>query len=137
MPPKHLLLIAMWQPLIGRHSTTTWTEFCHFTEWTVFIPWVWTKKIFFDPLPPSPSCLRSYWMPPRLMDRSDPEVLRHYNKSARKALDRAREPYSDKVLALCKSGFDSVHSFWVMIIEWQGYSFHFCTYSFKICPTLE
>ena len=73
----------------------------------------------------------------RLMDRSDPEVLRHYNKAARKALDRARKPYSDKVLALCISGSDYVHSFWVMMIEWQGYSFHFCVYSFKICPTLQ
>ena len=61
----------------------------------------------------------------RLMDRSDPEVLRHYNKAARKALDRARKPYSAKVLALCISGSDYAHSFWVMIIEWQGYSFHF------------
>ena len=47
------------------HSTTTWTEFCHFLTpptpaWTVFIPDLFytlsvdinTKQIFFDPLPP-------------------------------------------------------------------------------------
>ena len=37
------------------HSTTTWTEFCYFLtppEWTVFIPWAWTKIDIFYPLPP-------------------------------------------------------------------------------------
>ena len=38
------------------HSTTTWTEFCHFLTppllWTVFIPWAWTKTEIFWPLPP-------------------------------------------------------------------------------------
>ena len=38
------------------HSTTTWTEFCHFLKhfaWTVFIPWALTKTDIFWPLPPS------------------------------------------------------------------------------------
>ena len=41
--------------VVRGHSTTTWTEFCHFLNppspaWTVFMPWALTKKkIFFDP----------------------------------------------------------------------------------------
>ena len=45
--------------LLGGHSTTTWTEFCHFLPplplaWTVFIPCLPErgKKRHFDPLPP-------------------------------------------------------------------------------------
>ena len=38
------------------HSTTTWTEICHFLApppaWTVFIPYRATKTDIFDPLPP-------------------------------------------------------------------------------------
>ena len=39
------------------HSTTTWTELCHFLPppipaWTVFIPWAWTKTDIFWPPPP-------------------------------------------------------------------------------------
>ena len=59
----------------------------------------------------------------RLMDRSDPEVLRYYNRAARQALDRARKPYPSKVKALCKSDSNHVHSFWVMIVECKGKSF--------------
>ena len=48
------------------HSTTTWTEFCHFwpppTLREQFL-YRGQKQTFFDPLPPS-SCPRSYWMPP-------------------------------------------------------------------------
>ena len=49
------------------HSTTTWTEFCHFLtpplRGQFLYPKRGQKKTFFDPLPPS-SCPRSYWMPP-------------------------------------------------------------------------
>ena len=52
---------------IRGHSTTTWTEFCHFLTpppaWTFFYPERGQKQSFFDSLPPS-SCPRSYWMPP-------------------------------------------------------------------------
>ena len=57
----------------------------------------------------------------RLMERSDPHLLRYYNKLARAKLNRAREPYSTKVLALCiRPEKNYVSSFWVMLIEWQG-----------------
>ena len=47
------------------HSTTTWTEFCHFlTPLPLRRPFLYPKRgkkqTFFDPLPPS-SCPRSYW----------------------------------------------------------------------------
>ena len=55
-------------------------------------------------------------MPPRLMDRSDPEVLRHYNKRAKRNLDNAKEPYTAELKALCQSEhFDSER---VIMIEW-------------------
>ena len=57
-------------------------------------------------------------MPPRLMDRSDPEVLRHYNKRAKRNLDNAKEPYTAELKALCQSEhFDSER---VIMIEWRG-----------------
>ena len=51
-----------------------------------------------------------------MMDRSDPEVLRHYNKAAQQALERRKKPYSSKVMALCHS--DSVDIERVMILSW-------------------
>ena len=51
-------ILADFGPVGNRgHSTTTWTEFCHFLPppppaWTVFIPWAWTKADIFVPLPP-------------------------------------------------------------------------------------
>ena len=60
----------------------------------------------------------------RLMERSDPHLLRFYNKLARAKLERAREPFSTKVLSLCIGPEKKyVSSFWVMLIEWQG---NFC-----------
>ena len=45
------------------HSTTTWTEFCHFLtpplRGQFLYPELGQKQTFFDPLPPS-SCPRSY-----------------------------------------------------------------------------
>ena len=37
----------------------------------------------------------------RMMDRSDPEVIRHYNKAYQRRLDNARIPYTPEVIALC------------------------------------
>ena len=55
------------------------------------------------------------------MERSDPHLLRFYNKLARAKLERAREPFSTKVLSLCIGPEKKyVSSFWVMLIEWQG-----------------
>ena len=50
------------------HSTTTWTEFCHFwpplpLSGQFLYPERGQKQPFFDSLPHS-SCPRSYWMPP-------------------------------------------------------------------------
>ena len=39
------------------------------------------------------------------MERSDPELLRHYNKASQKAFDRAKDPYSDAVKALCRPDY--------------------------------
>ena len=36
-----------------------------------------------------------------MMDRSDPEVIRHYNKAYQRRLDNARIPYTPGVIALC------------------------------------
>ena len=38
----------------------------------------------------------------RIMDRSDPEVLRNYNKAYQQRAQRAKSKYSYNVLALCK-----------------------------------
>ena len=57
-------------------------------------------------------------MPPRLMDRSDPEILRHYNKSWQRSLQNAKEPYPAELLALCRS--DNLDSERVIMIEWIG-----------------
>ena len=35
------------------------------------------------------------------MDRSDPEVIRHYNKAYQRRLDNAKIPYTPEVIALC------------------------------------
>ena len=56
-----------------------------------------------------------------MMDRSDPEVLRHYNKPAQQALERRKKPYSAKVLALCQS--DSFDAERVMILSGKEVSF--------------
>ena len=37
----------------------------------------------------------------RMMDRSDPEVIRHYNKAYQRRLDNAKIPYTPEVIALC------------------------------------
>ena len=39
------------------------------------------------------------------MDRSDPEVIRHYSKSAYRSIDSAREPHGQDILALCHSDY--------------------------------
>ena len=39
------------------------------------------------------------------MDRSDPEVMRHYSKSAYRSIDNAREPHGQEVLVLCHSDY--------------------------------
>ena len=39
------------------------------------------------------------------MDRSDPEVIRHYSKSAYRSIDSAREPHGQEILALCHSDY--------------------------------
>ena len=36
------------------------------------------------------------------MDRSDPEILRNYNKAFQQRAQRAKHKYSNDVLALCK-----------------------------------
>ena len=41
----------------------------------------------------------------RLTDRSDPELMRHYNLAAKQAADRARESYPPEVSALCYSDY--------------------------------
>ena len=65
---------AQWQCIfrvmlqyIGGHSTTTWTEFCHFLtpsslRGQFLYPEHGPKQTFF--VPPPPSCPRSYWMTP-------------------------------------------------------------------------
>ena len=62
------LELSKGKVLFRGHSTTMWTEFCHFLTppppaWTVFIPWARTKTDIFWPPPPS-SCPRTYWMYP-------------------------------------------------------------------------
>ena len=47
----------------------------------------------------------------RLMDRSDPEILRDYNIAAQKCLDRAREPYCQEVLDLCSQDYLNSENF--------------------------
>ena len=61
--------------ILRGHSTTTWTEFCHFLTppaWKFFIPSTWTKTYIF--LTPSPSThlfqVASYWMPSEQCQRS-------------------------------------------------------------------
>ena len=51
------------------------------------------------------------------MDRSDPEVLRHYNKAWQRSLENAKEPYTADVLALCRS--DNLDSERVIMIQWK------------------
>ena len=58
----------------------------------------------------------------RMMDRSDPEVMRYYSKAAQPTKD----PFPTKLKALCRSDTDHVNSFWVMMIEWHRKSF-LCT----------
>ena len=41
----------------------------------------------------------------RLMDRSDQELLRHYSKLSKISLDKAKEPYSAELLALCRKDY--------------------------------
>ena len=62
-------------------------------------------------------------MPPRLMDRSDPEILRHYNKSYQRSLQNAKEPYPAELLALCRSDYLDTER--VIMIEWIGNILYF------------
>ena len=60
------------------------------------------------------------------MDRSDQELLRHYSKLSKISVDKAKEPYSAELLALCRKDYiDSqgnfvVDSERVIMIEWRG-----------------
>ena len=42
----------------------------------------------------------------RCMDRSDPEVMRHYNKAFYRRLKNAKGPIPEGILSLCRSAFE-------------------------------